>query len=102
MPDHRNPRAPAVLCTGGVRGRADTEAFFRSKTPENIPDILMYASFKIRQLRYAIAAGNRGSFYRAAAALEIDQSAVSRATMPAPMTRSSMSVGCGWRRRCRV
>lgn len=35
-------------------------------------------SFDIRQLRYAIAAANHGSFYRAARALEIEQSTLSR------------------------
>lgn len=34
--------------------------------------------FDIRQLRYAIAASNHGSFYRAARALEIEQSTLSR------------------------
>lgn len=34
--------------------------------------------FDIRQLRYAIAASDHGSFYRAAQALEIDQSTLSR------------------------
>ena len=35
-------------------------------------------SFDIRQLRYALAAADHGSFYRAARALEIDQSTLSR------------------------
>jgi len=35
--------------------------------------------FDIRQLRYAIAAADHGSFYRAARALDIDQSTLSRA-----------------------
>jgi DNA-binding transcriptional LysR family regulator len=35
--------------------------------------------FDIRQLRYAIAAGNHGSFYRAARALDVEQSTLSRA-----------------------
>lgn len=34
--------------------------------------------FDIRQLRYAIAAADHGSFYRAARALEIEQSTLSR------------------------
>ena len=35
--------------------------------------------FDIRQLRYAIAAADHGSFYRAARALDVDQSTLSRA-----------------------
>jgi DNA-binding transcriptional LysR family regulator len=35
-------------------------------------------SFEIRQLRYAIAAADHGSFYRAARALDIEQSTLSR------------------------
>jgi hypothetical protein len=35
--------------------------------------------FDVRQLRYAIAAGDHGSFYRAARALEIEKSTLSRA-----------------------
>jgi DNA-binding transcriptional LysR family regulator len=35
-------------------------------------------SFDIRQLRYAIAAANHGSFYRAARALDVEQSTLSR------------------------
>lgn len=35
-------------------------------------------SFDLRQLRYAIAAADRGSFYRAARALDVDQSTLSR------------------------
>jgi len=35
-------------------------------------------SFDISQLRYAIAAADHGSFYRAARALEIEQSTLSR------------------------
>jgi hypothetical protein len=35
-------------------------------------------SFDIRQLRYAIAAADHGSFYRAARALDIEQSTLSR------------------------
>jgi DNA-binding transcriptional LysR family regulator len=35
-------------------------------------------SFDIRQLRYAVAAADHGSFYRAARALEIEQSTLSR------------------------
>lgn len=38
-------------------------------------------SFSIRQLRYAIAAADHGSFYRAARALEIEQSTLSRAIL---------------------
>ena len=34
--------------------------------------------FDIRQLRYAIAAADHGSFYRAARALDIEQSTLSR------------------------
>jgi DNA-binding transcriptional LysR family regulator len=37
--------------------------------------------FDIRQLRYAIAAADHGSFYRAARALDIDQSTLSRAVL---------------------
>lgn len=37
--------------------------------------------FDIRQLRYAIAAADHGSFYRAARALEIEQSTLSRAIL---------------------
>lgn len=36
------------------------------------------ASFDIRQLRYAIAAADHGSFYRAARALDVEQSTLSR------------------------
>lgn len=36
-------------------------------------------SFDIRQLRYALAAANHGSFYRAARALDVEQSTLSRA-----------------------
>ncbi len=35
-------------------------------------------SFDIRQLRYAIAAADHGSFYRAARALDVEQSTLSR------------------------
>ena len=38
-------------------------------------------SIDIRQLRYAIAAADHGSFYRAARVLEIEQSTLSRAIM---------------------
>lgn len=38
-------------------------------------------SFDIRQLRFAIAAANHGSFYRAARALDIEQSTLSRAIL---------------------
>lgn len=38
-------------------------------------------SFDIRQLRYAIAAADHGSFYRAARVLEIEQSTLSRAIL---------------------
>ena len=38
-------------------------------------------SFEIRQLRYAIAAADHGSFYRAARALDIEQSTLSRAIL---------------------
>ena len=38
-------------------------------------------SFDIRQLRYAAAAADHGSFYRAARALEVEQSALSRAIL---------------------
>ena len=38
-------------------------------------------SFDIRQLRYALAAANHGSFYRAARALDIEQSTLSRNIM---------------------
>lgn len=38
-------------------------------------------SFDIRQLRYAIAAADHGSFYRAARALDIEQSTLSRAIL---------------------
>lgn len=38
-------------------------------------------SFDIRQLRYAIAAADHGSFYRAARALGIEQSTLSRAIL---------------------
>ncbi|SNS98110.1 LysR family transcriptional regulator [Sphingopyxis indica] len=37
--------------------------------------------FNIRQLRYAIAAADHGSFYRAARALDIEQSTLSRAVL---------------------
>ncbi|WP_446325551.1 LysR substrate-binding domain-containing protein [Blastomonas sp. CACIA14H2] len=37
--------------------------------------------FDIRQLRYAIAAADHGSFYRAARALEVEQSTLSRAVV---------------------
>lgn len=37
--------------------------------------------FEIRQLRYAIAAADHGSFYRAARALDIDQSTLSRSIL---------------------
>jgi DNA-binding transcriptional LysR family regulator len=36
-------------------------------------------SFDIRQLRYAVAAADHGSFYCAARALEVEQSTLSRA-----------------------
>lgn len=35
-------------------------------------------SFDIRQLRYALAAADHGSFYRAAKALDVEQSTLSR------------------------
>jgi len=38
-------------------------------------------SFDIRQLRYAIAAADHGSFYRAARALDVEQSTLSRAIL---------------------
>jgi hypothetical protein len=38
-------------------------------------------SFDIRQLCYAVAAADHGSFYRAARALEVEQSALSRAIL---------------------
>lgn len=38
-------------------------------------------SFDIRQLRYAIAAADHGSFYRAARALDVEQSTLSRAVL---------------------
>lgn len=38
-------------------------------------------TFDIRQLRYAIAAADHGSFYRAARALEVEQSTLSRAIL---------------------
>lgn len=38
-------------------------------------------SFNIRQLRYAIAAADHGSFYRAARALDVEQSTLSRAIL---------------------
>lgn len=38
-------------------------------------------SFNIRQLRYAIAAADHGSFYRAARALNVEQSTLSRAIL---------------------
>jgi hypothetical protein len=38
-------------------------------------------SFDIRQLRYAVAAADHGSFYRAARALEVEQSTLSRAIL---------------------
>lgn len=38
-------------------------------------------SFNILQLRYAIAAANHGSFYRAARALEVEQSTLSRSIL---------------------
>lgn len=41
----------------------------------------MSTSFDIRQLRYAIAAADHGSFYRAARALDIEQSTLSRAIL---------------------
>lgn len=41
----------------------------------------MQLSFDIRQLRYAIAAADHGSLYRAARALEIEQSTISRAIL---------------------
>ena len=37
--------------------------------------------FSIRQLRYAIAAADHGSFYRAARALDIEQSTLSRSIL---------------------
>ena len=37
--------------------------------------------FNIRQLRYAIAAADHGSFYRAARALDVEQSTLSRAIL---------------------
>jgi DNA-binding transcriptional LysR family regulator len=37
--------------------------------------------FDIRQLRYAGAAADHGSFYRAARALEVEQSTLSRAIL---------------------
>ena len=37
--------------------------------------------FEIRQLRYAIAAADHGSFYRAARTLDIEQSTLSRAIL---------------------
>jgi DNA-binding transcriptional LysR family regulator len=37
--------------------------------------------FDVRQLRYAIAAADHGSFYRAARALDIEQSTLSRAIL---------------------
>lgn len=39
------------------------------------------ASFDIRQLRFAIAAADHGSFYRAAQALDVEQSTVSRSIL---------------------
>jgi len=42
------------------------------------PDYGGIMSFDIRQLRYAIAAADHGSFYRAARALDVEQSAISR------------------------
>lgn len=45
------------------------------------PDFRMHntsMTFDIRQLRYAVAAADHGSFYRAARALDIDQSTLSR------------------------
>lgn len=38
-------------------------------------------SFDIRQLRYAIAAADHGSFYRAARALDVEQSTLSRSIL---------------------
>lgn len=38
-------------------------------------------AFDIRQLRYAIAAADHGSFYRAACALYVEQSTLSRAIL---------------------
>ena len=38
-------------------------------------------TFDIRQLRYAIAAANHGSFYRAARALDVEQSTLSRSIL---------------------
>jgi DNA-binding transcriptional LysR family regulator len=38
-------------------------------------------SFDIRQLRYAVAAADHGSFYRAARALEVEPSMLSRAML---------------------
>lgn len=38
-------------------------------------------SFEIRQLRYAIAAADHGSFYRAARALDVEQSTLSRTVL---------------------
>src|SRR3546814_8812849 len=38
-------------------------------------------SFDIRQLRYAIAAADHGSFYRAARTLDVEQSTLSRAIL---------------------
>ncbi|WBX82913.1 LysR family transcriptional regulator [Sphingosinicella microcystinivorans] len=40
-----------------------------------------FMSFDIRQLRYAIAAADHGSFYRAARALDVEQSTLSRAIL---------------------
>lgn len=38
-------------------------------------------SFDVRQLRYALAAADHGSFYRAARALDVDQSTLSRSIL---------------------
>ena len=37
--------------------------------------------FDVRQLRYAIAAADHGSFYKAARALDVEQSTLSRAIL---------------------
>jgi DNA-binding transcriptional LysR family regulator len=42
------------------------------------PAVVGRVSFDIRQLRYAIAAADHGSFYRAARALDVEQSTLSR------------------------
>ena len=52
---------------------------FRSRSDQSAGELRV--SFDIRQLRYAAAAADHGSFYPAARALEVEQSALSRAIL---------------------